>query len=150
MPPRGSRNLFDEEAIRAHAIPVDSAFRQRSEAAGVRASTVGEVVLTPWAWKSASARAAADGLLVAVGAGGGILHLGGRERISRYDLGALVAGMLGADASPRDRRGNASERWARPTPDVSLDSSRAHALGYDPLPLREEFRVLLADLALSA
>lgn len=90
------------------------------------------------------ARTAAEGLLMALDVGGGILHLGGRERISRYDLGMLLAGILGADAGlvkggrQRDRAVGA----ARP-PDVSLDSSRAYALGYAPPPLREELAALL-------
>jgi len=32
-------------------------------------------------------------------------------------------------------------------PDVSLDSSRAYALGYDPPPLREALRAALRDLS---
>jgi len=94
------------------------------------------------------ARTAATGLLMALGVGNGILHLGGRERISRYDLGILLAGVLGADAGlvtpgrRRDRTGGAP----RP-PDVSLDSSRAYALGYDPPSLREELTTLLRDLS---
>ena len=92
---------------------------------------------------------AAAGLLMALGVGGGILHLGGRERVSRYDLGIVLAGMLGADAGliipgcRRDRTIGAP----RP-PDVSLDSSRAYALGYDPPPLGEELKALLRDLRL--
>jgi len=95
------------------------------------------------------ARAAAAGLLMALGAGGGILHLGGRERISRYDLGIVLAEMLGADASLiRPARQRDRTLGAPRPPDVSLDSSRAHALGYDPLPLREELGVLLRSLGL--
>ena len=97
------------------------------------------------------ARTAAVGLLMALGAGGGILHLSGRERVSRYDLGIILAAILGADAGlimpgrQRDRTVGAP----RP-PDVSLDSSRAYALGYDPPPLGEELKALLRDLRLIA
>lgn len=93
---------------------------------------------------------AAKGLLIALGVGGGILHLGGRERISRYDLGILLAAMLGADAGlikpgrQRDRAVGAP----RP-PDLSLDSSRAYSLGYDPPPLREELKAALHGLGLT-
>jgi dTDP-4-dehydrorhamnose reductase len=95
------------------------------------------------------ARTAAAGLLMALGLGGGILHLGGRERVSRYDLGIVLAGMLGTDAGlivsgrQRDRTVGAP----RP-PDVSLDSSRAYALGYDPPPLDQELKAVLRDLRL--
>ena len=97
------------------------------------------------------ARTAAAGLLMALGVGGGILHLSGRERVSRYDLGIILAAILGADAGlimpgrQRDRTVGAP----RP-PDVSLDSSRAYALGYDPPPLGEELKAVLRDLRLIA
>jgi dTDP-4-dehydrorhamnose reductase len=93
-------------------------------------------------------RVAAAGLLMALVTGGGTLHLGGRERVSRYDLGVMVAEMLGADPGlilpghQRDRSVGAP----RP-PDVSLDSSRAYALGYDAPPLREALRAALRDLS---
>jgi dTDP-4-dehydrorhamnose reductase len=93
------------------------------------------------------ARTAATGLLMALGAGGGILHLGGRERISRYDLGFVLAEMLGADVRlvtpgrQRDRTAGAP----RPA-DVSLDSARAHAMGYDPPSLRDDLRFCLRDI----
>lgn len=92
------------------------------------------------------ARTAAAGLLMALRGGGGTLHLGGRERVSRYELGIVLAGMLGAGvgrivpARQRDRTIGAP----RP-PDVSLDSSRAYALGYDPPPIAEELRAVLQD-----
>ncbi len=74
----------------------------------------------------------------------GRLHLGGRERISRYEFGCLVQ-EVGAYAQARlepvtvrDFTGPA----ARP-PDVSLDSGRAYAAGYDPPPLRDQLRRVL-------
>ncbi len=98
-----------------------------------------------------SVRAAAAGLLMALGAADGVLHLGGRERISRYALGRLLAELLGADAG-LIRRGRQRDRvvGAPRPPDVSLDSSRAHALGFDPPPLRQELRAFLGDLGLAA
>jgi dTDP-4-dehydrorhamnose reductase len=94
---------------------------------------------------------AAKGVLIALGVGGGILHLGGRERISRYDLGILLAAMLGADAGliKPGRQRNRAVGAPRP-PDLSLDRSRAYSPGYDPPPLREELRVVLRSLGLSA
>lgn len=76
--------------------------------------------------------------------GGGVLHLGGRERVSRYDLGMMLAEMLGAEPSLvlRGRQRDRTIGAPRP-PDVTLDSSRAYALGYDPPSLREELAMFL-------
>jgi dTDP-4-dehydrorhamnose reductase len=95
-------------------------------------------------------RTAAEGLLMALGVRGGILHLGGRERVSRYALGVMLADMLGADAAliTPGRQYDRTVGAPRP-PDVSLDSSRAYSLGYDPPALREELRGVLRALGLT-
>jgi dTDP-4-dehydrorhamnose reductase len=95
--------------------------------------------------------AAAKGLLMALTVGAGILHLGGRERISRYDLGILLAEILGADPGliKPGRQRDRSVGAPRP-PDVSLDSSRGYALGYDPPPLRQELGTALRSLGFTA
>ena len=88
----------------------------------------------------ASARAASQGLLLAIERRvAGILHLGGQERISRYDLGLLVADVwqLSPDAIVSAQQADVATIAAR-SPDTSLDSSKAFALGYQPLSLREE------------
>jgi dTDP-4-dehydrorhamnose reductase len=67
----------------------------------------------------------------------GRLHLGGPERISRYEFGLLVQ-EIGQFPNARIdpvSLGDITLAAARP-PDVSLDSSRARELGYDPLSLR--------------
>jgi dTDP-4-dehydrorhamnose reductase len=94
-----------------------------------------------------SGRTAAAGLLLALEQGSGILHLGGRGRISRYDFGRLLAGLLGADPGliVPARQSDVSMAAPRP-PDVSLDSAAAYALGYDPPRLEEELRRTLAAL----
>jgi dTDP-4-dehydrorhamnose reductase len=88
---------------------------------------------------------AAAGLFLALDKRPALLHLGGRERVSRYEFGALLAACLGAD--PRllvpSHQADVSMPAARP-PDVSLDSSRAFGLGYDPAPVRESLSRLLA------
>lgn len=86
-----------------------------------------------------SAETAARGLLLSLEKMRGIIHLGGRERISRYDLGVLLADILHCD-SPNIRAFKQKDiTFAAPrAADVSLDSSKAFALGFDPLPLREE------------
>jgi dTDP-4-dehydrorhamnose reductase len=96
-------------------------------------------------------RTAAEGALMALGVAGGILHLGGRERVSRYALGLMVADLLGADARliKPGRQGDRTVGAPRP-PDVSLDSSRAFALGYDPPPLHNELREALRRMRLMA
>ena len=93
----------------------------------------------------ASATAAAQGLLLAVSQPvSGILHLGGKERISRYDFGLLLAdiGDLPSNLLKPGKQADV-EMSAPRSPDTSLDSSKAFALGYQPLPLREELSKLI-------
>ena len=94
----------------------------------------------------ASAAAASKGLLLAVDRVRGILHLGGKERISRYDFGLLIADIL---QLPKEliKPGKQADvdMPAKRSPDTSLDSSKAFALGYQPLPVREELTNLLID-----
>ncbi|MBX2998747.1 MAG: NAD(P)-dependent oxidoreductase [Caldilineaceae bacterium] len=74
----------------------------------------------------------------------GRLHLGGPERISRYEFGLLVQ-EIGQFPNARIdpvNLGDITLAAARP-PDVSLDSSRARKLGYDPLPLRAALAQIL-------
>ncbi len=90
-----------------------------------------------------SANSATQGILLALEKMHGLIHLGGRERISRYDLGLLMEEIFGnhrAKLIPCNQ-----QDIVMPAPralDVSLDSSRALALGYNPLPLREEIERL--------
>jgi dTDP-4-dehydrorhamnose reductase len=95
----------------------------------------------------ASAIAASQGLLLAVEQQvQGILHLGGKERISRYDFGLLLADILQlpTDLIKPGKQADVSSVAPR-SPDTSLDSSKAFALGYQPLPLREELINLLEN-----
>lgn len=91
-----------------------------------------------------SASTAAKGLLLALAQKvPGILHLGGKERISRYQFGLLMARVL---QLPQDKIKTCQQKdvpMAAPrSPDVSLDSSKAFALGYQPLSIREELSAL--------
>ncbi|RME58162.1 MAG: NAD(P)-dependent oxidoreductase [Caldilineae bacterium] len=106
-----------------------------------------------------SGAVAAQGLLLVAGSGldedvnpdglervTGFLHLGGRERVSRYNMGLLLAELLDVDpslAEPVSAR-DVPVVAARP-PDVSLDSSRAYELGYDPPPLRQQMERVLRN-----
>ena len=88
----------------------------------------------------ASARTASQGLLLAVDRRvRGILHLGGKERISRYEFGLLLANLMQLPTDSIKSGKQADVNMAAPrSPDTSLDSTNAFALGYKPLSLREE------------
>ncbi len=90
-----------------------------------------------------SAENAAQGILLALFKTNGILHMAGPERISRLDFGKLLKDVLGennAGLSPCTRQ---SITMPAPRPaDVSLDISRAAALGFKPGSLRDELEKL--------
>jgi dTDP-4-dehydrorhamnose reductase len=91
-----------------------------------------------------SGMTAAQGLLLLLHKAHGIFHLGGIERISRYNFGLLMMDVLGVSEAKIARcRQNDLKMPAPRAPDLTLDSSRAFALGFKPLPLREELQRLL-------
>lgn len=86
-----------------------------------------------------SAKTASKGLLLALEQAQGILHLGGKEAISRYDFGLLMAEVFDF---PKDliqpcQQQDVVMSAPRP-PNVTLDSARAYELGYAPRSLTEE------------
>ncbi len=84
-------------------------------------------------------KTAAQGLLLAVEKVSGIIHLGGKERISRYDFGRLLVEIFEIPAAKIKKSQQQDVKMAAPRPsDVSLDSSKAFELGYKPLTLREQ------------
>ncbi len=90
-----------------------------------------------------SGTTAAKGLLLALENVEGLLHLGGKERMSRYDFGRLMVDVL---ELPQENLKACKQKdvpmaASRP-PDVSLDSSKAFALGYEPVSLGEELEAL--------
>ncbi|MBI5666308.1 MAG: NAD(P)-dependent oxidoreductase [Nitrospirae bacterium] len=89
-------------------------------------------------------KTAAQGIFIAMQKCKGLVHLGGTERISRYNFGLLMMGVLGTrDARLlRYSQKDATSIASRP-PDISLDSSRAHSAGYRPLPLKDQLERLL-------
>lgn len=92
---------------------------------------------------SVSATTAARGLLLALARVEGILHLGGKQRMSRYDFGRLMAEVLDLPADGIQACLQKDVSMAAPRPaDVSLDSSKAFALGYQPPSPREELEAL--------
>jgi dTDP-4-dehydrorhamnose reductase len=81
---------------------------------------------------------AAEGLLMALEKGSGVLHLGGPERISRYEFGLLLAEIFDLDASSisPSYRADVPMPAVRPA-DLTTHNSRAMALGYVPKTPRE-------------
>ncbi|MEH2244028.1 SDR family oxidoreductase [Nostoc sp.] len=89
-----------------------------------------------------SGTTAAKGLLLALEKVNGIIHLGGKERISRYDFGQLLVEVFQLPATGLKACRQQDVKMAAPRPaDVSLDSSKAFALGYQPLSLRKELEL---------
>lgn len=79
---------------------------------------------------------AATGILIMLGRVHGLVHLGGRMRISRYDLGVMMAAAMGrAPDMIQAVRIAEIPGGAERAGDVSLNSDRAIALGYMPTPL---------------
>lgn len=90
-----------------------------------------------------SGTTAAKGLLLALEKVNGIIHLGGKERISRYDFGQLLVEVFQLPATGLKACQQQDVKMAAPRPaDVSLDSSKAFALGYQPLSVKEELEEL--------
>ena len=78
-------------------------------------------------------------LVVLEGTAGGRFHIGGAERLSRYELGQRVAQVLGLRGH-FERVSQATLAVRRPA-DASLDSGRARReLGWTPRPLDEAIR----------
>lgn len=91
-----------------------------------------------------SSGTAVHGILMALEKVKGIVHLGGIERISRFDFGRLLAEVIGHhDARLIPCLQNEMKMAAPRPPDITLESSKAYALGFRPLPLREELRRIL-------
>jgi dTDP-4-dehydrorhamnose reductase len=94
-----------------------------------------------------SARAAVVGLLLALSKVCGIIHLGGKERISRYDFGKLMERIFKFEDARIKPCKQDDILMAAPRPkDVSLDSSKAAALGFNPPPLVEELQNIYESL----
>ena len=86
---------------------------------------------------------AAEGLMMALDKLPGIIHLGGAERISRYEFGQLVSKVFQIRQAILNpcRQKDLSLPAPRPA-DVSFDSSKARALGFQSNSLRAELERL--------
>jgi dTDP-4-dehydrorhamnose reductase len=84
---------------------------------------------------------AAATLALCAGSGTGRYHLGGPERVSRYELGLRTAAVLGLPTTALTPITQADAPGAPRPADVSFDSSRAQReLAYRPRPLAEAIR----------
>lgn len=91
-----------------------------------------------------SGNTAAKGLLLALEKVNGIIHLGGKERISRYDFGKLLVQVFQLPSTNMKACRQQDVKMAAPRPsDVSLDSSKAFALGYEPLSVKAELETFV-------
>lgn len=88
-----------------------------------------------------SAEAAVQGIFIALEKVKGIIHLGGVERVSRYEFGLLLRDVLGLHEAKLIQLRQRDIVMAAPrAADVTLDSSKAYALGFSPLPLNDELQ----------
>lgn len=81
-------------------------------------------------------QSAAQGVLNLVGHSKGYLHLGGSTRVSRFELGLLIAQQL--DISPSMLEPVSIQAFSlglTRSPDCTMNSQKAYVLGYDPMPL---------------
>ncbi|HLO89396.1 MAG TPA: NAD(P)-dependent oxidoreductase [Nostocaceae cyanobacterium] len=96
-----------------------------------------------------SANTAAKGLLLALDKAQGYLHLGGKERVSRYEFGRLLVEVFKLPTDHLKSCLQQDVKMPAPRPkDVSLDSSQAFNLGYQPLSVKEELLALCCFLTL--
>ncbi len=92
-----------------------------------------------------SGRDAAVGILLALNTVQGRIHLGGKERLSRYEFGQLMVEAFQLDPANLSpcRQAEIPMSAAR-SPDVSLDSTLAFSLGYNPRFVKDELVALSA------
>lgn len=83
-------------------------------------------------------QSASKGLLFFLSKVNGVIHLGGPTRISRYEMGRLAAELLacGTQGIISVKQKDVPMAAKRPA-DVSLDSSKARAMGYAPKEIKE-------------
>jgi dTDP-4-dehydrorhamnose reductase len=87
---------------------------------------------------------AAEGILSLIHVTQGILHMGGVTRISRYQLGVMMAAAMGRKADNIRGIRLAENPFRIPrVQDVSLNSRRAFALGYAPASLEVSVKRLV-------
>lgn len=95
-----------------------------------------------------SARDACRGLLMALRKPGEIIHLGGPQRLSRYEMGKILLEITGFPQTLIKPCKQQDVPMAAPRPsDVSLNSSKASEMGFCPGTMREELQACKCVLA---
>jgi dTDP-4-dehydrorhamnose reductase len=85
-----------------------------------------------------SGSSAAAGILLALETAKGVIHLGGRDRLSRYEVGLMLVEVLQISQANLHPCKQADVPMPAPRArDVSMDSSLAFSLGYQPERMRE-------------
>lgn len=90
-----------------------------------------------------SGRNAAEGMMIALNKLSGIIHLGGLERISRYEFGKMLVKLFKIEHAKLNPLKQKDINMPAPRPsDVSLDSSKAMRLGFKPNTIKIELEYL--------
>jgi dTDP-4-dehydrorhamnose reductase len=93
---------------------------------------------------------AAQGLLIALKQHRGILHLGGKESLSRFAMAQTLVEVLGIEQAAIEPCRQADVKMAAPRPaDLSMDSTIALSLGFEPQDFRSGLGMIRDDLAAS-
>lgn len=74
----------------------------------------------------------------------GVWHLGGRDRISRFELGEMINRIFKYDYTLAGGSQKDVKMLAPRPADLTLDSNKAFAFGYDPLPVAKELELIKA------
>lgn len=94
-----------------------------------------------------SGRSAAQGILLVLEKAKGIIHLGGREVLSRYEFGSLLVEVLQLKQAKLYPCYQSDIAMSAPrAPDVSMDSSLAFSLGYQPGLVKDELEAIADQL----
>jgi dTDP-4-dehydrorhamnose reductase len=73
----------------------------------------------------------------------GLFHLGGKEKLSRYDFGLLLCEVFGIDKKLIVPTLQKEVKMAAPRPaDVTLNTEKAFGLGYSPLTALDELKLI--------
>jgi len=91
-----------------------------------------------------SSRDAVSGMFLTLTNVSGIIHLGGRERVSRYDFGVKLSNIMQVPHVKLIPCSQADVKLPAPrSKDVSFDISKAESIGFDPGSLVESLQDIL-------
>jgi len=92
------------------------------------------------------ARTIAQGVLNLFERNSGIIHLAAKEKLSRYDFGMKASDIFRLDTSLIQSCLQKDVKMSAPRPaDVSLDISKALSLGFVPMSVDEELKLIAAN-----